>query len=489
MKYYFVQYKKAFAIRLLISILGVLFVFFFSYSTSPLYPDYYGGDSAQFLTIGKEWMLGRIPYKELFDHKGPFIFFVDMLGFMITGNKSGIVIIQSIFSIITVNALFDLAKLHFNSNRYAITVVVISMVIYKRNYNEGNSVEEYCLPFLAVSIYFQMKFLYHKLQQHSPYAAVFYGITFGICAMTRVTNSVLIGAGVLVISIILLLQKQYLNLFWNALGFLLGFAAVFAPFALYFTWKNCFQEFIYGTFIYNFEYAHKMPSWIKNVCFNNMVTFFKFYFPYWCLVFAAVLAFCRKARHIALFYTLAFALETYLFLSGQLFPQYPAICMPQAVLLLNELVPLDMKKSVKGITTIIAFPVIMIICAYSIRNMTDSFNIYHVYHDLKDSRGSYESLLFQIPDDEFDSFAAYGDNRFKELYLAYGLTPSYKYFVIQEWHASFSNFVKKDIHSVFKNGNAKWILTAGETNTISDILRERYDIYDSIDDYVLYKMR
>lgn len=133
MKYYFVQYKKAFAIRLLISILGVLFVFFFSYSTSPLYPDYYGGDSAQFLTIGKEWMLGRIPYKELFDHKGPFIFFVDMLGFMITGNKSGIVIIQSIFSIITVNALFDLAKLHFNSNRYAITVVVIFMVIYKRN--------------------------------------------------------------------------------------------------------------------------------------------------------------------------------------------------------------------------------------------------------------------------------------------------------------------------------------------------------------------
>ena len=121
--------------------------------------------------------------------------------------------------------------------------------------------------------------------------------------------------------------------------------------------------------------------------------------------------------------------------------------------------------------------------------MTDSFNIYHVYHDLKDSRGSYESLLFQIPDDELDSFAAYGDNRFKELYLAYGLTPSYKYFVIQEWHASFSNFVKKDIHSVFKNGNAKWILTAGETNTISDIVRERYDIYDSIDDYVLYKMR
>ena len=121
--------------------------------------------------------------------------------------------------------------------------------------------------------------------------------------------------------------------------------------------------------------------------------------------------------------------------------------------------------------------------------MTESFNIYHKYHDLNDARGSYESLLFQIPNDESDSFVAYGDNRFKELYLAYDMTPAYKYFVIQEWHASFSDFVKSDIHSVFKNGNAKWILAASETSNISDVLQERYEVYDSVDDYVLYKMR
>lgn len=488
MKYYIVQYKEHF-IRLVLSILGILFVFFFSYSTSPLYPDYYGGDSAQFLTIGKEWMLGKIPYKELFDHKGPFIFFVDMLGFIITGNKFGIIIIQSIFSIITVNGLFDLAKLRFKSNRYAILVIVISMIIYKRNYIDGNGVEEYCLPFIVVSTYFQMKFLYQKLHQQAPYTAVFYGITFGICAMTRVTNGVMAGTGVLVISIMLLLKKQYINLIWNALGFLLGFMAVFAPFALYFTWNDCFHDFIYGTFIYNFEYAHEMSSWIKNFNFSSFVTFFKFYFPYWCIAIAAILAFWRKANHIALFYTLTFALETYLFLSGQLFLQYPAICVPQVTLLLNELVPLDIKKSVKGIATLIVLPVIMVICAYSIRNMTEAFSMYHVYHDLKDARGSYESLLCQIPEDESDSFIAYGDNRFKELYLAYNLTPSYKYFVIQEWHASFSDFVKSDIHSVFKNGSAKWIITAGETEIISDVLAERYEVYDSIDDYILYKMR
>jgi len=241
MKNYIMQHKGELAARVALSMLGVLFVYFFSYSTSPLYPDYYGGDSAQFLTIGKAQMQGRIPYKEMFDHKGPFIFFIDMLGFMIAGSKSGVAIIQSLFIIITVNAIFDIARLRSESSYFGIIVVVISLIIYKRNYVEGNCVEEYCLPFLAVSTYFQMKFLYCKDKRHSPYVAMFYGIAFGICAMTRITNGVMVCTGVLVISVILLIQKQYADLVRNALGFILGFVLVCIPFAFYFCTMNVLE--------------------------------------------------------------------------------------------------------------------------------------------------------------------------------------------------------------------------------------------------------
>ena len=71
MKYHIVQYNKTLSIRFLLSILGVLFVFFFSYSTSPLYPDYYGGDSAQFLTIGREWMMGKSLTKNCLTTRDP----------------------------------------------------------------------------------------------------------------------------------------------------------------------------------------------------------------------------------------------------------------------------------------------------------------------------------------------------------------------------------------------------------------------------------
>lgn len=487
MKNYIMKNKGELAARVALSMLGILFVYFFSYSTSPLYPDYYGGDSAQFLTIGKAWMQGRIPYKEMFDHKGPFIFFIDMLGFMIAGSESGVAIIQSLFIIITLNAIFNIARLRSESSYFGIIVVVISLIIYKRNYVEGNCVEEYCLPFLAVSTYFQMKFLYCKDKRHSPYVAMFYGIAFGICAMTRITNSVMVCTGVLVISVILLIQKQYADLVRNALGFILGFVLVCIPFAFYFLHHECFGDFLYGTFAYNFEYASKMLSWVKTPDSGNAVTFFKFYFSYWCIALAAIFAFSRKAHPIALFYSLAFAMETYLFLSGQLFLQYPGICLPQVALLFNELVPLDLKQSARSFAKLAVLPIIMIICAYSIRNMAESLNIYREYHAFEGTRGSYEYLLEQIPDDELASFVAYGDNRFKGLYLAYDLTPAYKYFVIQEWHASFSEFVKNDIHSVFANGDATWILTAGQTGCISDVLEERYVIHDSVDDYVLYR--
>ena len=70
-----------------VGLLGVsaAFLLRFSYSTSFLWPGYCGYDSAIFQTIGKYWAQGSVPYRDLFDHKGPLIFFIDMLGYWLHG--------------------------------------------------------------------------------------------------------------------------------------------------------------------------------------------------------------------------------------------------------------------------------------------------------------------------------------------------------------------------------------------------------------------
>ena len=55
-------------------LVGFWYVYFYSVSTSPRYPDYFGHDSAQFQTLGMAWSKGYLPYGDLFDHKGPYIF-------------------------------------------------------------------------------------------------------------------------------------------------------------------------------------------------------------------------------------------------------------------------------------------------------------------------------------------------------------------------------------------------------------------------------
>ena len=93
-----------------------------------------------------------------------------------------------------------------------------------------------------------------------------------------------------------------------------------------------------------------------------------------------------------------------------------------------------------------------------------------------------------IPEQDQNSFIAYGGNIFKELYLLHNVMPCYKYFVIQEWHASFSPTVKNDIKKTFLEGNAKWILTEGDTPTIQDALDSRYLLVAQQDTYKLYSL-
>lgn len=65
----------------------------FSVYTTPISP-YYGNDSAFFLLMGKGVTQGKIPYLDLYDQKGPMIFYVNALGYLLTGDRYGIFLMQ-----------------------------------------------------------------------------------------------------------------------------------------------------------------------------------------------------------------------------------------------------------------------------------------------------------------------------------------------------------------------------------------------------------
>ena len=72
--------KVSFCSFLILLIPAVLFLAFFSTTTSPLYPNNYGVDSAFYRVIGTSVIRGKTLYKDIWDNKGPVLFFIQALG-------------------------------------------------------------------------------------------------------------------------------------------------------------------------------------------------------------------------------------------------------------------------------------------------------------------------------------------------------------------------------------------------------------------------
>ena len=229
-------------------LMAVLFLLVFAYGTSPLFIDNYGiSDSAIFLLIGKGITAGYIPYVDLFDHKGPVMFFIEALGWWIWPNRFGNFLVQWLFMAANLVLIFKMGRL-FLAKKWCWIPVVFFLLILAATFEGGNLTEEYSLPLLFLPLYLATK--YFKLEplgkaKHPPIYALVYGICFTVIIFIRLNNSVFIGAIVLVVMIQLLVNQSFRNFFDNALTFLSGSFFVCSLVAIYFLANHAFGDMIY----------------------------------------------------------------------------------------------------------------------------------------------------------------------------------------------------------------------------------------------------
>lgn len=121
----------------------------------------------------------------------------------------------------------------------------------------GNIAEEYNLPFLLWSQYFSLKYLLNadNNTEHNPKYSIIYGITFMVCAFTRLTNALTMCSAVFVILIILIKNKKIKNIIDNAIYFVAGLIIVTIPILIWSLKLGNVKEMFYCTFVYNLKYA------------------------------------------------------------------------------------------------------------------------------------------------------------------------------------------------------------------------------------------
>jgi uncharacterized membrane protein len=473
----------------LLGIIAFLFVLIFSFSTSPLYPNYWGSDSAQFQTIGMAWASGKIPYRDIFDHKGPFIFWVNMLGYKM-GGRAGVFTLQILFLFFTFIGIYKIItiiswKMYIKQEGG----ILISIIFLANMYSGGNMCEEYCLPFLMFSAFGQLSFFTKQNKQlgHNVWWGFFYGITVSVCVLTRATNAIAVVCGIAVIIVAILREKKYKNLVYNALFFLTGLIVMFVPFGIYFGIKGAFGEFLFGTLGYNIIYATDMKAWITGAGLDTWIIYCKMFFSVILCIPAFILAIINKNKYCAGYYLLVGAMENYLFCTGALYQHYAIIALPNVCMFIVEMERMIQKdkKSYKKLIQIAAFAVGVTGMVYIGEDTLNKVNVR--LNNNNQYSAEYDRLMIMIPEEDQKSVAAYGGGALKNFYLRYNIIPCYRFFVLQESQGKRSDYLTNEIALDFALCKAAYILTDEDISIVYNIIQERYEKFGQTQRYTLYK--
>lgn len=260
----------------ILSIAAFLFVFFFSTTTSPLYehyPFWYWGDSGIFQEMGICLLRGGTPYVDLFDHKGPILWFIQALGIGIS-HSLGLLFLQSISLFFTIFIWYRTTILICKKKLLSLITTILILLFLLAFYEHGNLCEEWSLPFISLPIYLYMK--RWKAEPHSIQPifkhidAFIMGLCVGIIAMIRINNTAPLIGFTLWHFIRCIQNKEYRRMWIDITLIIAGMSIIFVSCSLFYLikagWSGVY-EMIYGTFVFNFKYfnlhSHHTSSFLS----------------------------------------------------------------------------------------------------------------------------------------------------------------------------------------------------------------------------------
>lgn len=247
----------------IILILSVGTMLLFSSTTSPLYPNNYGVDSAFFRFVGLMIRRGKTLYSEIWDNKGPLLFFLQAVGTLLGTKNADLTLtflMQTAGLFLTIWFLFR-AKIAAvpdkRVNYFSIFPLMCGMAVFCKLMEGGNLCEEWSILSIACSLFLLVKYASNVEDQplHPRRYAFLHGVCLAFSFFIRANNVLTICSGLSVVGLYLIFRRKWQNLFENLLFGILGFAVICIPIILYFLSKHALDDMFYSTIFYNFKYS------------------------------------------------------------------------------------------------------------------------------------------------------------------------------------------------------------------------------------------
>ena len=232
-------------------LVSFLFLLVFSLWTSPFYKNWYGCDASFFTMAGRAILNGYVPYRDFFDLKGPYFFFIEALGQLIVKGRTGAFVMQVLALFATLIIMIKTCRLFLSCKKTAV-IVSFFLFFHASTLWGGNTLEEFMLPLNLLAIYLTVKDIKGNARIR-PLTAMITGSCFGVILFAKVTVGAPIIGLVIAIIVYFIRSKRIFELISYLIYALFGVLIAITPVFIYFYCHKTLTDMLYAVFVFAFK--------------------------------------------------------------------------------------------------------------------------------------------------------------------------------------------------------------------------------------------
>ncbi|MBD5393095.1 MAG: hypothetical protein HDR71_17210 [Lachnospiraceae bacterium] len=246
-----ISYKSA--VIFLFCAITAFFLLMICSRSSFLYPCNDWNDANSYFTMGKAMMNGQIIYRDLYDQKGPYLYLLYGLAYLMHHTSfAGVFVLEITAVAFFLFFCYKILRLYCSKAVSCFLLPVLgAAVLSSKSFYWGGAAEEFCLPLLSGSLYCTIKYYKEQYPKDPCLKMIFLnGISAGIIMQIKYNILGFHFAWMAMIAFSLLFRKEWKNFFKSCLLFLGGMLLTFIPWLVYFGINNALDDW-YQCYVYN----------------------------------------------------------------------------------------------------------------------------------------------------------------------------------------------------------------------------------------------
>ena len=390
------------------TIVAALLLLFFSSSTSPLFAiDYSDGIVFKYVALGM--IHGKVPYVDVFDNKGIFLYFINYIGLLLD-RQYGVLVLQLINLSLFFYLVYRLCLLLKASHCLTIVIPILATFVL-RFLGDGDLTEEWSLVLITIPLFFILPLYTEKKESLTNNECIILGLCLGLLTLLRANNIAPLLGLMSIWFAQSLISRKYQLLSKFILLVSIGFSIPILLSCVYIYYKSGVygvKEMYYATIVVNFDfYKYQVTAPSEVVWWKELpAVFLCFLIACMCLVKG------MWRRNPSLCLSLILSILFSLLSTGQLwYPHYQMLTVPILAVILALFTKYRMRVALILLLVTSGF-----LCKYSLIRMRH-------YIDNKAEVVSFQqefaSCIEMIPEEERTEIWNYNVTIFKFADVAY----------------------------------------------------------------------